>query len=59
MCYRDKNEIEVSINDIVEYKGLMYCIRSINSYSCATVVIAENVLTHVVDTLLLQDIIKI
>ncbi len=59
MCYRDKNEVEVFINDTVEYNDVMYCIRGIASYPCATVVILENLKTLVVETVFLRDVIKI
>lgn len=59
MCFKDKNEVPISINDIIEYNGLTYKIKAIESYDCATVVISENLKTLSIETLLLQDIRKI
>jgi ribosomal protein L7Ae-like RNA K-turn-binding protein len=59
MCYRDKNEVAVVVGDKVEYAGLKYVVKFIEEYDFATVVIAENIKTRTVETLLLQDIKKI
>lgn len=59
MCYCDKNKVELFIGDIVEKDGQKYTVRLIESYPCATVAIAENIVTNSIDTLFLGDIIKI
>jgi hypothetical protein len=59
MCYRDKNNTELDINDVIEKDGQRYIIRSIKSYPCATVAIAENIIDNSVETFHLRDIVKI
>ena len=59
MAFRDKCNKKVSAGDIVEYKENLYRVKVIESYSMATEVIAENMKTHKVETLLLHDVKKI
>lgn len=60
MCYRDKNNVAVGINDVVKYAGARYVVKYIEDYDCATVAIAEKLdSSHSIDTLLLRDIEKI
>jgi len=59
MAYRDKNNVDLFAGDVVEKDGHRYRIHDIKSYSFATVAIVENLETHSVDSLLLQDIRKL
>jgi len=59
MAFRDKNNIMLFIGDIVEKDGQRFIVYGIATFPCATVAIAENIITKSVETLLLQDIIKI
>jgi hypothetical protein len=59
MCFKDRCNIPVSIGDEVEHKGKKYLIKVIEEYDMATEIIAENLKTHKVETLLLRDIKKI
>lgn len=59
MCYRDKNNTELAINDVIEKDGKKYIVRDIKSYSCATVAITENIIDKNVETFHLRDIVKI
>ncbi|MGH7974762.1 MAG: hypothetical protein ACREBR_04505 [bacterium] len=59
MCFRDKNNVMIDVNDHVEYNGSEYVIKAIQTYTCATVAILENIKTHVVEIPLIRDIIKL
>jgi hypothetical protein len=59
MCFKDKNEVSVSIGDKVTCNGLIYTVQFIESYPCATIAVLENIKTHEVDRLFLRDIIKL
>lgn len=59
MSFKDKNKIPVVAGDKIECNDKQYIIRVIESYDMATEVIAENLKTHKVETLLLRDVKKI
>lgn len=59
MSFRDGCNVKVFAGDTVVRDGIKYIIKFIESYAVATVVIAENIKTHTVETLLLRDIKKI
>jgi hypothetical protein len=59
MCYRDRNNIKLVPGDTVEYNDEKFVVKLIKDYSMATVVIAENLDTHRIETLLLRDVKKI
>lgn len=57
--FRDKNKVLINVGDEIEKDGIKYIIKFIISHTTATVVIAENVESHQVETLLLHDVKKI
>jgi len=59
MAFRDKNNVELSIGDVVEYNGQRFVVHGIAAYPCATVALVENECTKSFEMLHLQDIIKI
>ena len=59
MCFKDQVNVPVSVGDIVEKDGKYYVIRFIEEYIMATTIIAENIKTGKVETLLLRDIKKV
>lgn len=59
MCYRDSKNVPVVAGDVVEYKSKQYLVKVIEEYDMATEVIAEDIKTHKVKTLLLRDIKKV
>ncbi len=59
MCFRDRNNIPVSIGSVVEFNDIKYIIKVIEEYDCATVAIVENITNQEVETLLLHDVKKI
>ena len=59
MCFRDCNNVKLNVGDTILYNEVKYSVTLIKSYSMATVVIAENLETHRIETLLLRDVKKI
>jgi hypothetical protein len=59
MAFRDKNKVVVVAGDVVEANENLYRIKVIESYDLVTEVIAENMKTHKVETLLLRDVKKV
>jgi len=59
MAFKDKNKVLVTPGDIVKKGTSKYEVKFIESYPTATVVIAENIKTHKVETFLLKDVEKI
>jgi hypothetical protein len=58
MAFRDKNNVELFIDDIIEKDDQKYIIRLIESYSFVTVAVVENIINHKIETFELRDIIK-
>lgn len=59
MAFKDKCNKKVTAGDIVESNDNLYRIKVIEEYVMATTVIAENIITHQIETLLLRDVKKI
>jgi len=59
MAFKDKCNKKVSAGDLIEANENLYRIKVIESYDLVTEVIAENLKTHQVETLLLRDVKKV
>jgi len=59
MVFRDQNDVELFIGDLVEKDGQRFVIHGIVTYTCATVAVVENLVTKNIETLYLRDILKI
>ena len=59
MCFKDKNNVPVSVGDLIERGNSKYIIKVIEEYDMATVAIVENIKTGKMETLLLRDVKKI